>query len=251
MRSQLEAVVVSVEYAKSPRYPFPHALLQIYQVLQWCLSPEAADVLGVAIDANRVAIMGNSAGGNLTAALSLLTSFTSGPCKAFRAGLPSNYRQVAQILLYPSTALNQQYSARLAQSSKEVQAKSLPAWAAELMEASYLPPMIEKEQMFVAPIVADPALLNDVHKNIAPVFCYLAGMDCLKDEGARYCQKLRDAEVEVETRVYPEAIHGFSHYKPGNKDYRDDDVKDCWGNIVEVLSRSFQRPAHPQPISRD
>src|SRR5690242_5656473 len=98
--------------------------------------------------------MGNSAGGNLAAALSLLVSFTSGPCAPYKAGLGQKFQQVSQVLLYPSLELNHWYRSRFERSSPDVQATSLPILVASMMEASYLPPYIDKENIFVAPMVA-------------------------------------------------------------------------------------------------
>ncbi|THV47597.1 hypothetical protein BGAL_0300g00030 [Botrytis galanthina] len=85
--AQTGAIVMSVDYAKAPTYPYPHAWLQAYEALCWALTSSAAHK-GIHVDLRRVAIRGNSAGGNLTAALSLLLSFRSGPCSIFREGLP-------------------------------------------------------------------------------------------------------------------------------------------------------------------
>ncbi|OAL42911.1 alpha/beta-hydrolase [Pyrenochaeta sp. DS3sAY3a] len=239
LSEELNAVVLSVEYAKSPRYPFPHALLQVYQVLQWCLSPGGESELGVAIDPSRVAFLGNSAGGNLAASLSLLTAFKTGPCAKFRDGLPKTYRQVAQVLLYPSTACHQLYRLRFANSPSEVQAQSIPVWVAELMEGSYLPPVVDKRQIFIGPLLADVELLEELRSNIAPVACFLAGLDCLRGEAMQYCQKLEEAGVQVRVKEYAEAIHGFSHYPEGHKKYRKNDVVDCWEGILRFLEKSF------------
>lgn len=236
-------MVISVDYAKAPRYPYPHALLQLYEVLSWSLSSRGADELGVGIDATRVAIMGNSAGGNLTAALTLLTSFTEGPCKVFREKLPKDYRQVTQVLIYPSTACHQLYRTRLAGTSAEVQEKSLPVWVAELMEGAYLPPSVEKEQIFVGPVLAGNDLLQELKQHIAPVTCLIAGLDCLKDEALQYCRHLEDVGIDVSVKEYPEAIHGFSHFREGNKNFRKDDVEKCWRAVSDSLRHAFKSRA--------
>lgn len=240
MAPQLHAIVLSVDYAKSPRYPYPHALLQLYQVLRWCLSPSAVKELGMSVDPSRVAIMGNSAGGNLTTALSLLTAFVEGKCAKFRKDLPKEYCQVAQVLLYPSVACDQLYRARFANATLEAQAESLPIWVAEFMEASYLPPIIDKNQIFVAPLSATPQLLEQMRQNIAPVSCYVAGLDCLKDEATQYCRRLEAGGVKVELKEYAEAIHGFSHYPENSKKFGKDDVEDCWNSVARVLEQAFR-----------
>ncbi|KAG4277677.1 hypothetical protein FPRO04_14055 [Fusarium proliferatum] len=230
-------IVVSVDYAKAPRYPYPHALLQLYEVLKWALSPTAEELLGVRVDASRVAVMGNSAGGNLTASLSLLLSFTNGPCAAFRQALPANFRQCLQILLYPSLDLSRDYGERFGDTDQEVQARSLPVWAVSMMEASYLPPYIDKTQIFVAPLNADVPLI----KSLAPPSAVIltAGQDCLKREAQLYSEKLKQADVSLLFHEYPDAIHGFSHYTEGSKDFRKEDVEDCWSRICSVLQEAF------------
>ncbi|KAK5944701.1 hypothetical protein PMZ80_001901 [Knufia obscura] len=230
------AVVISIDYAKAPRHPYPHALLQIYEVLKWAFTP-AAQSQGLDIDPRRVAVMGNSAGGNLTAALSLLLSFSNGPCARFRNALPNDFRQVKQILIYPSVECNALYRTRFQRAEAAVQAKSLPVGIAELMESSYLPPHIDKEQIFIAPLLTESGLLKELKPASALVLT--AGLDCLKKEADVYARKLREAGVNVEEHDYPEAIHGFSHYTKG-KDFRVVDVEDCWKRIAGVLTDAFE-----------
>lgn len=232
------SVVLSVDYAKSPRYPFPHALLQIYQVLLWASSSEGQAAMGLSIDPSRVAIMGNSAGGNLAASLSLLLSFRSGPCAQFSKALPPTFRQLLQILLYPSVECHQPYHTRYQRCTIDVQAKSLPIAVAELMEASYLPPSVLKEQIFVGPLLATPALLKQLEVPTALILT--AGMDCLKDEAELYARNLEDAGVCVKIKQYPQAIHGFSHYKEGHKEFRAVDVADCWKEVCDALNNVFR-----------
>ncbi|GJC86496.1 arylesterase [Colletotrichum liriopes] len=229
------AVVVSVDYAKSPRYPYPHALLQLHEVLCWACGRGAAETLGVAIDPSRVAIMGNSAGGNLTAALTLLLSFTSGPCAGFRKALPNNFRQSAQVFIYPSTSCGRPYRDRFTDSEPEVQAESLPVWVAGMMEAAYLPPYIDKEQIFISPLETPVGLLGSLRP--PPTLCLTAGKDCLKFEAQAYTKKLREAGVEVTEHEYPGVVHGFSHHK--GKYFEE--VEDCWRRVEEFLLTQFSR----------
>lgn len=240
--NQLGAVVLSVDYAKSPYYPFPHALLQLHAVLKWALSPLMAEEMDVHIDPTRVAVMGNSAGGNLATALALLTSFTAGSCAQLREGLPAGFRLAAQVLLYPSTSCNILYRDRLdraAAGNPRVREKSLPAWAAEMMEGSYLPPYVKKDQIFVAPLSADVELLKSLQPLLPPAVIMVAGLDCLGLEAMEYAENLRKAGVKVLVKEYPEAIHGFSHYKDGSKEYRKNDVDDCWEEVVKSLAERF------------
>ncbi|PLB41235.1 alpha/beta hydrolase [Aspergillus candidus] len=234
----LGAVIISIEYAKSPRYPYPHALLQLHAVLRWALSPAGSEAMGVAIDPSRVATMGNSAGGNLATALSLLISFTSGPCAQFREKLPEGFHLAAQVLLYPSTACNRPYQERFDACETRVQAASLPVWAASLMEASYLPPSAEKGSIFSSPVDATVPLLKSL-AFLPPALVITAGMDCLKLEAKEYAAKLRQAGVAVVEHEYEDAIHGFSHYREDSKQYRKGDVEDCWKRVTPFLQDRF------------
>lgn len=192
------------------------------------------------IDPSRVAAMGNSAGGNLTASLSLLLSFTEGPCAEFRKELPSNFSQKIQILLYPSVELYNPYSKRFCRASKDIQAKSLPVWVAELMEASYSPPHVDKTQIFISPLLAGDKLLKSL--KVPPALVLTAGMDCLKDEALHYVEKLKAIEADVQAKTYPLAVHGFSHLREDSAqkmDYRPDDVHDCWLLVIEALQKAF------------
>ncbi|OJJ01770.1 hypothetical protein ASPVEDRAFT_83298 [Aspergillus versicolor CBS 583.65] len=235
----VDAVVVSVNYAKSPRYAYPHALLQLQAVLKWALSPEASEAIGIAIDPSRVATMGNSAGGNLATALSLLLSITSGPCDKFRKDLHGEFRLVGQVLLYPSTACNIPYQVRFNACASEVQAKSLPIWAAGLMEASYLPPYVDRDSIFCAPLNASVAFLKSL-RSVPPALIITAGMDCLKVEAREYAAKLRQAGIVVAEYEYPDAVHGFSHYKEGSKGYHREDVEGCWDHVTQFLKDRFR-----------
>ena len=230
----MDAVIISVDYAKSPRYPFPHALLQLYEVLRWALTPQLPkEALGVRLDPSRVAVMGNSAGGNLTASLSLLLSFTRGPCARYRDKLPEAFCQVAQILLYPSLRCNVPYINRYNDGDEAVRAASLPVWVATLMEASYLPPQVDTHQIFIAPVDADTDLLKSL--KLAPILCITARKDCLRYEAKEYLKNLQKAGHSTEQRECVDAIHGFSHHK---KDY-EKDREDCWRWVTQFLQQKL------------
>jgi acetyl esterase/lipase len=181
--------------------------------------------------------MGNSAGGNLAATLTLLTSFSAGPNKRFRDELPDEFKQKLQVLLYPSVNTGVPYGERWRRSEPKVQEMSLPITVAELMEDCYLPPYIEREHILIRPIVAETELLASLRP--APALVLTAGLDCLKQEAIEYAKLLAAAGVQVEIHDYLEAKHGFSHYKKG-KDFRPDDVKDCWDRIVKALAMALK-----------
>jgi acetyl esterase/lipase len=106
-----------------------------------------------------------------------------------------------------------------------------------MMEDSYLPPYIEKEQIFVAPLVADVKLLREL--KIPKTLVITAGKDCLKDEAAAYAVKLKEAGHKVNFTEYPESIHGFTHYEEGNKEYRGGDVIGSWNEVCKAFNDAF------------
>ncbi|KAK2791488.1 hypothetical protein FQN53_002597 [Emmonsiellopsis sp. PD_33] len=240
LADKTNCIVLAVEYAKSPTYPFPHALLQLFTVLKWSLSPAAA-AQGIFVDPSRIAVMGNSAGGNLVTALSLLLSFCSGDCAAFGNELPPSFRMCLQVLLYPNVEGNLPYSARYGRASKEVQQASLPIWLMEMMEGSYMPPYVDKEQIFTAPLNADVSLLRRLELPEAVVVT--AGLDALKEEGGRYAAKLEEAGVKVVFREFAEANHGFTVFSETNKGYRKEDVEGCWELVAGEVGRVFGESA--------
>lgn len=225
---------MSVDYAKAPRHPYPHALLQLTETLIWATTcPELPAIIGFAIEPSRVVVMGNSAGGNLVTALTLLTSFTSGPCSIFRSRLPKSFRLAGQILLYPSLACDRPYLDRYNSAEEAVRAASLPVWAASLMEASYLPPYIEKNQIFIAPVNSSVDLLQSLQ--LPPTLCVKAGQDCLKLEAEEYVGKLRSANAKLLMLDFPTATHGFSHHRT---DYEEERTQ-CWEQVHTFLKECF------------
>lgn len=231
----MDAIVISVDYAKAPIYPYPHALLQLYRVLQWATSV-AATSQGIMVDASRVALVGNSAGGNLVATLSMLLAFTTGPNATFREGLPDNFHQVAQVMLYPSIDTGLPYKTRFERTSPEIQAQSLPVSIAQLMEDAYLPLYIDRSCIFVRPMLLKDELLRSL--TLPPALIITAGMDCLATEAELYAAKLAKGGVRVALQDYPLAKHGFSHYKKG-PDFRPADVEHCWKRVSDQLQAAF------------
>ncbi|SCV41356.1 uncharacterized protein FFFS_06344 [Fusarium fujikuroi] len=233
---QTGAIVMSVDYAKAPRYPYPHALLQAYEALRWALTSSAA-CEGIHVDPSRVAIGGNSAGGNLTAALSLLLSFRSGPCSIFRERLPLDFKQVLHFMLYPSLELCLPYDLRLSRSTCDAQKYSLPAWMARAMEQSYLPPRVCKDDIFVSPVAAGLDLLREL--DIPPAVMFTGSLDCLKEEGFCYAQNLTNCGKEVTFHEFKGVTHGFS-VKPQDGSMEAQVMyEECWSRICHSLRESF------------
>ncbi len=177
------AAVVAVEYRKAPEFKAPVLVEDCFAALQWVLAN--ADDLN--IDPTRVGVVGDSAGGNLAAAVTLL---------ARDAGIPLK----AQILTYPAV------DATLSSPSikENAQAPLLGQAEMEWFYGHYLDgAAVDARHPLVSPLYATS------HVGLPPAFISTAEFDPLRDEGEAYGKKLAEAGVTVEAKRYDGVFHGF------------------------------------------
>jgi len=175
--------VVSVEYRLAPEAPFPAAIEDAMAALAW-VRAEAADL---GLDPARLAIGGDSAGGNIAAALAQLDKPDGDP--------PLRY----QWLIYPALDLTGTSPSREAFVTDVLLDRDLIDW----FEAHYVPPAAD---------LADPRLSPGQGPDLAglaPALILTGGCDPLRDEGRAYATALATAGVAVEHLHYPGMIHGF------------------------------------------
>lgn len=180
------AVVVSPDYRLAPEHPFPSGLNDAAQALQWMVSSAAE--LGIA--PARIAVGGDSAGGNLAAVLALMA----------RAGdVPP---VVAQLLIYPVTDHDHDTDSF----RRFASGFGLSATEMERFRDAYLPDPADRADWRAAPLRA-PSL-----RGVAPASVVLAGHDVLWSEGRAYADRLTaEADEKGGARVHdwPGQIHGF------------------------------------------
>lgn len=182
--------VASVDYRRSPEHPFPAAVEDCYAALTWMA--QAARSLG--IDPARIALCGDSAGGNLSAVLCHLARERGGP-------MP-----LLQVLLYPVVDL----STTAAHDSRRQFGGG--EYFLSLADMDWIAGMYFTDQARDgAGPLASPLLVGDL-SNLPPALIITAGFDPLVDEGARYAERLRGAGVPVEYRCYEGTIHGFMSF---------------------------------------
>jgi acetyl esterase/lipase len=182
------AVVVSVDYRLAPAHPFPAAVEDCYAALTWAV--ENAVELGAAGGGSgpRVGVMGESAGGNLSAVLCLLARDRGGPEISHQA------------LLYPSTDMTR---------VSPTAGRSLIISGAD---------MLAYRRLYLGD--ADPAdprvspLLAGDHTGLPPALIQVAEHDPLRDDGVRYAAALRSAGVPVRFTEYVGMPHGYLNF-PG------------------------------------
>lgn len=177
-------VVYSVDYRLAPEHPYPAALHDCCDAFDAVV--EAADALD--LDPERVAVAGDSAGGNLAAALAL-----------HRRDADGTTRPCAQLLIYPAVDLARE------RASAELFADGflLTRAAMRYFISAYVPEADERHDPLVSPLRASS------HENLPPAHVVIAGYDPLRDEGREYADLLHRAGVDVELELYPSTFHGF------------------------------------------
>ena len=178
---QAGAVVVSVEYRLAPEHPFPAGFLDCEAVTRWCLAN--AERFGVTPD--RVAVAGESAGGNLATAVALVVPGLAG-----------------QVLVYPATD-----GPALAGSSwDDFDGLVLSRKSFAVVWEAYGGGADIDDDPRAVPMRAER--LDD----LPPALVLLGGCDTLRDEGRAYAAKMRDSGVEVEEVCFAGQPHGFVNF---------------------------------------
>lgn len=183
LANHIPATVVAVNYRLAPENPYPAAAADCFAVLRWL----AASGSSIGGDTTRIAVAGDSAGGNLAAVLALM------------ARERNEISLKAQVLIYPML------DATLASASLVENAFMPPFTLVDCVYAwqLYLPKDVDRRNPFVSPLHAHE--LN----GLPPALILTAEFDILADEGEAYVQRLREAGVEVEHEEFQGMIHGF------------------------------------------
>ncbi|MFV0245253.1 MAG: alpha/beta hydrolase [Qingshengfaniella sp.] len=177
-------VVVSVAYRLAPEAPFPAAVDDTIAALA-LIHRDAADL---GIDNRRLAVGGDSAGGNLATIAAIMTR---------DAGLTPPLR--AQVLIYPATDAGGDYASR----GENGTGKLLEAATMDWFYDCYVPDAGQRSDWRVSPIRVDS--LSD----LPPCWLLTAGHDPLRDEGIAYGVALEQAGIAVDHVHLPDQIHGF------------------------------------------
>jgi acetyl esterase len=176
-------VVVSVDYRLAPEHPFPAAAEDAYAAVCW--AADQAPSLGA--DGSRLAVAGDSAGGNLAAVVSLMARDRGGPPLRL------------QILAYPVIDGRQEYPSH----AENAEGYLLTTDAMRWFWGHYAPGPADRADPYASPIAAP-----DLH-GLAPALVFTAEYDPLRDEGEAYARALEAAGVPTTLRRYDGQIHGF------------------------------------------
>jgi acetyl esterase len=186
LTNEARCITVSVEYRLAPEHKFPAAPEDCYAATRW-IAEHAADFNG---DAARIAVGGESAGGNLAAVVALMARDRGGP------------KLVFQLLIYPATGGDGDTPS----TRENAEGYMLTREDGEWFMNHYLSSEADRQNPYLAPLKA-----TDL-RGLPPAVVVTAEFDPLRDEGEYYAARLHDAGVPVKTKRYDGMIHGFVNF---------------------------------------
>ena len=176
---------VFVEYTPLPEAKYPTQIDESYAALKWVATP-AGDF---GADGSRIAIAGNSVGGDMTAALTLMAKDGNGPKIAY------------QVLFIPATDASVDTDSYHEYGTDRFLSRAFMMYGWDL----YVPGVKTRNSPYVSPLRASEEEL----KGLPPALVITAENDPLRDEGEAYARKLKDAGVVVTATRYNGMIHDF------------------------------------------
>lgn len=175
--------VFSVDYRLAPEHPFPAAVEDCFFATKFVFENHGS----LKIDSSRIAVGGDSAGGNLAAVVALMARDAGGPPLA------------CQLLVYPATDQRCEFPSH----ERNAEGYLLTKDAIGFFRSAYLPDPRDYTDWRASPLLAQS------HASLPPAFVVTAGYDPLLDEGRAYAERLADSGVETVYREYPDMVHGF------------------------------------------
>ena len=184
LADKTDCMIICVDYRLAPETPFPGALEDAYAALLWVWQHGSK----LNADTKKIIVAGDSAGGNLAAAVSLMARDKNSPAIA------------AQVLIYPVTNVQSMATESYQQFSKGY---FLTKSYMEHFRAMYLPDNSDRKNGYVSVLLAASL------KNLPPAIVITARFDPLRDEGEQYAKRLEQEGNLVSHIRYNGMIHGF------------------------------------------
>jgi acetyl esterase len=175
--------VISIDYRLAPEHPFPAPIDDGLAAFRHIRDNAAA----FGIDARRLAVGGDSAGGGMAAVICQTCKTTGEKSPAF------------QMLIYPATDSSRQSASRLAFTDGYFLTRDLIDW----FWNAYVPAGNDPADLRLSPLLAAD------FTGLPPAFVLTAGFDPLRDEGRAYAERLINAGVKTTYTNYPGTLHGF------------------------------------------
>jgi acetyl esterase len=178
-----ELIVISVDYRLAPEHKFPAAVDDAITATTWI----ASNAKQLGIDAARLTVGGDSAGGNLAAVVALSARDGNGPAIA------------GQVLIYPATDFAMTHGSHREPETSILLTHTVIKWFRD----HYLNNTADGQDWRASPAHAKTLA------GLPPAYVMTAGADPLRDEGNEYAERLKDSGVAVTYRTYPGQFHGF------------------------------------------
>ena len=202
--------VFSVDYRLAPEHPFPAAVEDCVAATKFV----AFNSETLKIDAARIAVGGDSAGGNLAGVVALHARDAGGPPLAF------------QLLIYPATDQRCGFASHERNSEGYLLTKDSIAY----FRGHYLPKKDDWLEWRASPLLAASLA------GLPPAFVLTAGFDPLLDEGRAYAERLAKEGAEVAYREYPDMVHGFILFG-GVLDTANEAVAECCAQLCAAFEK--------------
>jgi acetyl esterase len=184
------AMAVFPEYTRSPEAQYPTAIHQAYAATQW-VSEHGGDI---GADGRKLAVVGNSVGGNMAAVVSLMAKDKGGPRITFQA------------LLWPVTDANFDTASYRDLSEGYFLTRNMMIWFWD----NYTKDAAQRRETYASPLQAP----TDSLQGLPPALVQTAHSDVLRDEGEAYARKLNEAGVDVIAVRYNGLIHDWGLLNP-------------------------------------
>jgi acetyl esterase len=176
-------IVISVDYRLAPEHKFPAAIDDAIAATKWI----AGHAKQLGIDASRLMVGGDSAGGNLAAVVAIAARDGNGPAIA------------AQVLIYPATDFALTHPSHREPETSVLLTHTVIRWFRD----HYLSGAADIDDWRASPARAR------TFAGLPPAYVLTAGADALRDEGDEYAERLKQAGVLVTYRTFPGQFHGF------------------------------------------
>ncbi|WP_053144445.1 alpha/beta hydrolase [Pseudomonas sp. P97.38] len=209
----LGCLVVNLDYVLAPEHPFPAGLRQSFAVLEWLAGQSAS----LGIDPQCMAVGGHSAGGNLATGVANL------------ARGHQRLRVVHQVIDYAVLDLVQDPGLKRSSLDKPL----LGAGLVRFFNGCYLSDPDQASDPLVSPLLASVEAL----RGMPATTLITAEHDILRAEGEAYAEKLRQAGVAVNARMFAGCDHMFTHLGP------EASAQEAWGVIETALGEAFRAAA--------
>ncbi|HZM34698.1 MAG TPA: alpha/beta hydrolase [Burkholderiales bacterium] len=199
--------VFSVDYRLAPENPFPAAVEDALVATRYVASNPGL----LKIDPKRIAVGGDSAGGNLAAVVALELR---------------KHDLAYQLLIYPATDQRCEFDSH----RRNGEGYLLTREAIDFFRGAYLPDRAHWTDWRASPLLAAD------HRGVAPAYIVTAGLDPLLDEGHAYADKLMSAGVRVDYREYSDMVHGFILFG-GVVDTANAAVAECCARLRDAFAQ--------------